>query len=198
MSRGLTRARAMLIVGALGILLVVTSLPTWGRAEGWGTTELVPITLAGTDAVPAVPSAGLVLIVAALVLGLSGRATRIAAVAGAAFAGVLAGWSTVAFLRAPEPPLVSAAGEATRVRELAGAASVTPWPVVAVAVAAVVVIVAAVLPWQFGRWNAVGRRYERGGPSARPTSGPRSPRVRAMDDWDAIGRGDDPSVDPDR
>ncbi len=188
----------MLIVGALGLVLVLTSLPTWGRAEGRGTADPVPITLAGTDAVPAVPSAGLVVIVAALVLGLSGRATRIVAVVGAAFAGVLAGWSSLAFLRNPEPPLVSAAGEATRVREIVGAVELTPWPVVAIVVAVVVVIVAVVLPWQFGRWSAVGRRYERGGTDPSAASGPRSPRVRAMDDWDAIGRGDDPSVGPDR
>ncbi|QGH69180.1 Trp biosynthesis-associated membrane protein [Pseudactinotalea sp. HY158] len=215
MKASLTRGRAVLLVGLLGIVLVGTSLPTWARGEGRGTDGPVPIVLAGTDAAPAVPSAGLVIIVAALVIGLSGRATRIAALAGAGLAALLAGWSGIAFLGDPEPPLVSAAGEATRVRDLVGAVSVTAWPVVTVVAAAVVALVVLVLPWQFGRWAAVGRRYQRGpadsadtadtagqaGPSGQAgpaDDGSAARRVRAMDDWDAIGRGEDPSADPDR
>ncbi|MPV49919.1 hypothetical protein GCG21_07855 [Pseudactinotalea sp. HY160] len=212
MRASLTRGRAVLLVGLLGIVLVGTSLPTWARGEGRGTDGPVPIVLAGTDAAPAVPSAGLVVIVAALVLGLSGRATRIAALAGAGLAALLAGWSGIAFLGDPEPPLVSAAGEATRVRDLVGAVSVTAWPVVTVVAAAVVALVVLVLPWQFGRWAAVGRRYQRGpvdpaasadtvglsGQAGPADDGSTARRVRAMDDWDAIGRGEDPSADPDR
>lgn len=203
MTARLTRGRAMVLVGLLGLLLVATALPTWGTADARGTEGPVPIVLAGTSAAPAVPSAGLVVIVAALVLGLSGRATRIAALIGTAVAALLAGWSAVAFLRNPEPPLVSAAGEATRVRELAGSASLTPWPIIAIGVAAIVMIVSLVLPFQIGRWTAVGRRYERSGQqgtpaAATPEDDARSERLRAMDDWDAIGRGEDPSADPDR
>ncbi|MFF2270660.1 Trp biosynthesis-associated membrane protein [Agromyces sp. NPDC058136] len=88
--------------------------------------------------------------------------------------------------------------------ELVGAAAATIWPIVAI-VGGVLVVVAGVLVLVTGtRWPASTRRYRSGlepvdGDTA-PTGGasPAAERAasdRAIDDWDELSRGDDPTDD---
>jgi hypothetical protein len=81
------------------------------------------------------------------------------------------------------------------VPQIDGEVAVAPWPTIALAVAVVAVLAGVALPFLAGSWQRVGRRYERGSQAAAPAPGgqPRTPRGQAMDDWDALSRGDDPS-----
>lgn len=192
----MTRARTVLMVAVVGVGMLLSALPTWSKAQARGSQGLEPIGVAGTEASPAVPSAALVVIIAALVLGLSGRVTRIAAVVAMGLAGILAGASAIGFLQDPAPALAPVAAEATRVQDVVEPVELTGWPVVTLSIAILTIVIALVLPWRMGRWTAVGRRYHHD-PSASPAEG-RTPRLQALDDWDALSRGEDPSVDPDR
>jgi len=119
------------------------------------------------------------------------------AVLGVVLGGALAAASAAAFLADPEPALRQAAGAVSGATELVGEPQVTAWPTLALAVAVLAVLVGAALPWLAGSWQRVGRRYETA--AATPSAGPDgpatgTPRTRAMDDWDALSRGDDPSA----
>lgn len=193
----LGRGAAVALVAVLGLALFGTALPAWARAETPTTVGSVAVAVNGADAAPGVASAALVVLVAGLVLALSGRVTRVLAVLGVVLGGALAAASAAAFLADPEPALRQAAGAVSGATELVGEPQVTAWPTLALAVAVLAVLVGAALPWLAGSWQRVGRRYETA--AATPSAGPDgpatgTPRTRAMDDWDALSRGDDPSA----
>lgn len=195
MKRSLGRGRAVVVVVLLGLALFALTLPTWASAVAPTTVGTEVVTVGGADAAPGVASAGLVVLVSGLVLGLAGRVARVLAVLGVLAGGALAGVSAAVFLGDPEGSALRAAAEATGVRQLEGEVTVAPWPTVALVVAVLAVVVAAALPFLAGSWQRVGRRYERDqATGAEGGQGEnRTPRGRAMDDWDALSRGDDPS-----
>lgn len=195
MTGSLGRGRAVVIVVVLGLALFGLTLPAWAHAVAPTTVGSAAVTVAGSDAAPGVASAGLVVLVSGLVLGLAGALARVLAVLGVIAGGALAAVSAGLFLADPERSVLRAAAEITGVRQVDGPISVAPWPTAALVVGAVAVLTGLALPFLAGSWQRVGRRYERGTDAAAratPTS-PRTPRGRAMDDWDALTRGDDPS-----
>jgi hypothetical protein len=191
----LSRGRAVVLVLTLGVLLFGAVLPAWAQGAARTTTGTAPVAVSGADAAPGVASAAAVVLVSALVLGLSGRVTRVLAVIGVVGGGVLALVGAIAFLRDPTTALRSAAGQVGGLTELAGEPSTSVWPVLAVVVAGLVTAVGIAMPWLLGRWQQVGRRYERhAGRRQDPGGGPDvTRRVQAMDDWDALSRGEDPT-----
>jgi hypothetical protein len=147
------------------------------------------VAVSGTAAAPAVPAAALVVGAAALALGL-GR--RVAAALGGLVlvaAAVMVISAVVGFLADPEPALLGAAADLTGVRELAGDAAVTVWPWVTATLGVGVAAVGALAVVSSSGWQRAGRRFERDD-TPRPAT---DPRTRAMDDWDALGRGEDPT-----
>lgn len=175
----------------LGLAMFALTLPTWARAVAPTTVGSQHVAVSGADAAPGVASAGLVVLVSGLVLGLAGRLARVLAVVGVIAGGALAGVSAVLFLADPEGSVLAAAGAVSGVPQIEGSADVAPWPVIALVVAVLAVLTGLALPFLVGTWQRVGRRYERGR-TAEPEQN-RSARGRAMDDWDALTRGDDPS-----
>ncbi len=102
------------------------------------------------------------------------------------------GAAAVGFLSDPRPRLEAAAAQVTGVRDVVGEAQLTPWPYVTVALG-VLVVATAVLVLRIPAASA-GRRFERSAaPDAAQPDDDRDERVRAMDDWDALGRGEDPT-----
>lgn len=76
------------------------------------------------------------------------------------------------------------------------AVTFTGWRWVAVAGAAVLVVAGAAIVARGGRWPGMGARYEAPGePAATRTAQPADPDVSA---WEALDRGEDPTVGHDR
>ncbi|MBZ2194639.1 Trp biosynthesis-associated membrane protein [Occultella gossypii] len=212
--RRLGRGPAVLILLVAGAALLVTTLGTWVSAPVAGMLGTETVTVGGAAAAPVVPSVALVVLAAALALGLSGRVVRMLAAVLAALAGAAAAAAVLAFLRDPATPAQAAAGELIGVREIGGEPAVTALPYLAFGVAAVILVLGIALPFLVGQWGRVGRRYERGsgpapagvdaaapeasapGPTAAPAAG--SARTTRMEDWDALSRGEDPSEGADR
>lgn len=190
--RGLGRGRAVAAVVALGALLFGSTLPTWASAEATTTVGTQPVAVGGSDAAPLVASAAAVVLVAGLVLALSGRLTRVLAVVGVVLGGVLGVFASARFLADPRSPLEQAAAAVSGVREIAGEPDVTVFPVLALVIAGVIAVVGLALPFVVGRWERVGRRYEVGAPTTDAT--PQDRRGQSRSDWDALSRGDDPSA----
>ncbi|HEY1106895.1 MAG TPA: Trp biosynthesis-associated membrane protein, partial [Agromyces sp.] len=80
--------------------------------------------------------------------------------------------------------------------ELVGAAVATAWPTVAV-VGGVLIVAAGVLVLATGtRWAGSSRRYRSGlEPADGSQPAQRGAAERAVDDWDELSRGDDPTDD---
>jgi hypothetical protein len=190
-TRRLGRGRAVALVALLGLALFGLTLPTWATAVASTTVGAQQVVVAGTDAAPAAASAALVVLVAGLVLALSGRVTRVLAVAGVVVGGTLGVVSAAGFLADPQPVLEQAAAAVSGVPEISGDPQLTAFPVLALVVAGVTTLVGLALPFVAGSWQRVGRRYEVG---ASAPAGPADPRTQARDDWDALTRGDDPST----
>lgn len=196
MRRSLGRGRAVALVVVLGLALFGLTLPTWVSAVAPTTVGSEVVMLGGADAAPGVASAGLVVLVSGLVLGLAGRLSRVLAIIGVVVGGALAGVSAALFLLHPERAVLRTAAEVSGVPQIDGDVTVAPWPVIALVVALLAVIAGAALPFLAGTWGRVGRRYETGAESGDHGGGQvgRTPRGRAMDDWDALSRGDDPTA----
>ncbi|PYG02334.1 trp region conserved hypothetical membrane protein [Georgenia satyanarayanai] len=196
--RPVTRGRAVVVVLVLGAVTFGLSLLPWASALVPTVLAEQTVTVTGGDAAPATTATGLAVLATALAVALGGRwVSRLCAVALVALGALLAA-SAVGFLLDPRPPVLAAAATVSGVREISAEPSTTVWPYVTV-VAGVLVAAAAVLVLRAARTTTAGtRRFERApGAGARP--GPaagaetRDERVRAMDDWDALGRGEDPT-----
>lgn len=184
MSRRVTIA--FLLAG--GAVVLALGGTEWFTAVAPTPTGAAAVALTGATAAPAVTAAGLVLLAAGLTLTIAGVAVgRIAAIAAAATsAGALA--QVLGVTLDPTAQLEQAAAAATGVPELQGIADVLlpAWLTVAALGAMVVVSVVAVpalRAWPRGR-----SRFERDGVAVEEDA-----RARAMDDWDALGRGEDPT-----
>lgn len=180
-----------------GAAVLLTTLPTWVHATTPTATGDLAVSAAGTAAAPVAVSVGLVVIAAGLALALAGRAVRVVALFVVIAGGVGAGTTVVGFLRAPQAVAASAAADVTAVRAINTPVTVTFWPYASLAALLLAVGVAAWLLLHLGHWQEVGRRYQPAERAPRSEPGPATPqghaRRQAMDDWDAISRGEDPT-----
>ncbi|HLS15821.1 MAG TPA: Trp biosynthesis-associated membrane protein [Beutenbergiaceae bacterium] len=190
----MSRAKAVLIIGVLGAALFGVSMLTWVRADAATPLGAVPMQVPGIEAAPVVPTAGLAVLVAGLALGLSGRVVRYLAGGAALLAAAIALFSVIGVLTDPTSAAQTAAGEVGGVPEIDGAAQLSWWPWLAAMLAGLAGLAAAVLPFAGGVWAPVARRYERPGTAA---PAPATVAGRARQDWDALSRGEDPSIDAD-
>ncbi|MFV0427561.1 MAG: Trp biosynthesis-associated membrane protein [Beutenbergiaceae bacterium] len=183
------RARAVALTSGMGLALFGLSLPTWARALSPTSVDVVQVAVAGTSAAPGVASAALVVVVAGLVLGLAGRLSRLLAALAMVVAGAVAVASTLRMLADPVTALRGPVGQVSGVTEIVEMPELTAWPIVAVVLGGLIVLMGLLAPF-LGAWQAVGRRFQ-SGPATGPVSA--SDRTKAMDDWDSISRGEDPS-----
>lgn len=195
----ITRARATIITAIAGFAVVLTALPTWVKGSAPTATGDTPVSVSGTTASPTTASVGLVIIAAALVLGLAGRVMRRVALV-VAIAGVfLAGASVVGVLRNPAPALTTAAAEVTSVRAISTPPQLSLWPYISVAVLVSVGVLCVWLLTSLGRWGQVASKYRLASRSPSKGEGGEegdtntSQRMKAIEDWDAITRGEDPT-----
>jgi hypothetical protein len=203
---GRTAAVAVLVV--LGGALLATSAAPWLLVPVSTAIAEATVSVPGSAAVPAVPASALVVLAGGLAVAIAGRVARVVAAVVVAGAGLLAAVAAVRFVADPAAAALAASAEATGLRELAGAPSVTPWPVVTAGLGGLAALAAVTVALGSRRWasGAGGRRFERAAPDGGASSGetaragsagteaePADVRTRAMDDWDALSRGEDPT-----
>lgn len=205
----MNRARMKLpaIVGSVvgsGLALLAWS-QTWFDlvlASGAGAhvnAEVIPVP--GSVASPALAALGLAGLALAAALALAGPAIRVVL---GVLEVVLGGCLVLAASLALADPVVAVSAsvtEATGVAgdgptaDLVGTAVATLWPVVAI-VGGVLVLAAGVLVLATGtRWPVSSRRYRSGLEPADAARGGRGASERAINDWDELSRGDDPTDD---
>lgn len=193
------------IVGA-GLALLSWS-QTWfaleltdASAQGSGDAIAVP----GSTASPALAALGLAGLALAAALAIAGPAIRIVLGALEVVLGgcvLLAAWLTLGDpVGAVSPAVTDATGVSGSgpTAELVASADPTAWPV-AVVIGGVLLVAAGVVVLATGtRWPASSRRYRaaRLADAGEPVSGAAAGRAasdRAIDDWDELSRGDDPT-----
>jgi uncharacterized membrane protein (TIGR02234 family) len=176
------------VVGAVaaGGLALIAGGQAWARVVAERPAPLPPVesTLSGSEAVPLVPAAGLVLLAAAVaLLAVRGAARLVVGLLVAVAGGVLV-WSGVRTL---------GGGIDTADVRAAEVDVSTAWPVVAAVAGVLAVVVGALVVVRGRSWPGMGRRYERAGAQTRTAPRQGTDEDRAEDAWKALDRGEDPT-----
>lgn len=191
----MTRARLVLGLLVLGVAGFGLAALPWLRLTVPTVIARQEVSVAGTTAVPVVGPLGLAVLAAALCVAIGGTwARRVASLVLVGLGALIAG-STVRLLLDPDPAAVAAAVAVSGVPQIDGDVTVTPWPYLTVLLG-VAVGLGGVLVLRLRPPADAVRRYERRDVAAAPDPAAgraAEPRVRAMDDWDALGRGEDPT-----
>lgn len=195
------RARLVAVVAtvACGALGVIASTQTWLTVlldDGAGHVLEVP----GASAVPVLTPLGLAVMALGAALSIAGLVLRYVFGALSVLIACVLAWQTarVAFEH-PVGAVASVVTEATgitgesSVAELVASISATPWPAVTLAGWVVLVVAGAFTLVTARTWAGSGRRYRVDDP-ARPAEAAGSPPHDAIDDWDELSRGEDPTA----
>jgi hypothetical protein len=175
---------ALASVAAAGLLALLSAGRSWGRANLVAATGArVAVTATGRQAVPAVPALAVALLVLAVALLAARRTARRAVGVVVAAVGLTL---TVVAMASP-----GAVGSALRhhafgVHRAVGDPGLSAWAVVAAVAGVAATLAGAWAVVDGGRWPGLGSRYE--SPARRPAA----PTAASV--WDAIDRGDDPTV----
>ena len=190
------RGRSIAVIGFLvaGGIGIISSTQTWLTVQRADAAE--PILVPGADALALLAPLSLAVLAVGAALTLVGPVLRYVFAALALPAGVLLTWWTGEILIAR--PVSAVAPTVTETTGLAGASTVadmiaaiepSAWPVIAL-VGWVVLIAAALFALVTAhRWKSGGRRYRTDASAHGPQDGP----VDAIDSWDDLSRGTDPT-----
>ncbi len=180
-----------LLAGAVG---VISSTQTWlavERADA-GETILVP----GASALPLLTPLSLAVLALGAALSIVGPVLRLVFGVLAGAAALFLGWTTAQLLLTL--PLSAVAPAVTEATGLAGGGALadlisgiapTAWPVLALIGWVILLAASAVVLLTAGSWRAGGRRYRTDAAATAPGAGP----VDAVDSWDELSRGSDPT-----
>ncbi|MEJ5944723.1 Trp biosynthesis-associated membrane protein [Pseudokineococcus basanitobsidens] len=161
----LSRARTVLGLLLLGVLVLVASAPVWTRAEVTGAvTGAGQVAASGGAASPLVPALGLVALAGAGAASTTRRVGTLVATAVVALAGAGVATASAGVLVDPAGATTAEVGDALGVTAASvtaadATASFTAWPVVALLLGVGLVALATVGAVVSRRWPS-GRRYE--------------------------------------
>ena len=190
---------ATVLAGALGIISSTQTWLTVVLTEGAGQALPVP----GAAAIPVLAPLSLAVLALGGALSIVGLVLRYVFGALTVVIAVVLGVLTAQIVLAP--PIAAVAATVTTATGLTGAEAVggivatigrTPWPAVTL-IAWIVLLAAGLFTLATGRhWRGSGRRYEA---DAAPRASAASPAAAsrphdAIDSWDDLSRGDDPTV----
>lgn len=187
---------AIVFVGALG---VISSTQTWLMVTlDDGAHHQLPV--AGASAVPVLTPLSLAVLALGGALSIVGMVLRyIFGAVAVAIGGLLAVLSWQVATQHPVSAVASVVTEATgitgidAVATLVSSISATPWPYITVVLAVVLVAAGAFAITTARGWRGSGRRYETD--TAQPSAtAPASRPHDAIDSWDDLSRGDDPTA----
>ncbi|MDL9979798.1 Trp biosynthesis-associated membrane protein [Microbacterium candidum] len=189
----LTSIVLMLIAGATG---VISSTQTWLEVTISGVSaHSLPVP--GASAVQVLAPLCLAVLALGLALSIVGRVLRYVFGALALVIALVLGWLTAQIVftmpvAAVQTVVTKATGIAGlhAIAGLVGRISQTAWPAITL-LACVVLAFAGVLTLATGaRWNAGGRRFRADEHAKTPAAGP----LDALDSWDGLSRGEDPTA----
>jgi uncharacterized membrane protein (TIGR02234 family) len=209
--RGRERTTALGLIVLAGGLALLASIPVWVTATVRDAgLPVVTSQVNGRAVAPLVAGAGLLALaggVAALIAGVWTR--RIIGLL-LALIGAAAWWSVVGVLRDPAAAVQGSLGDAVGLtRVTVATASITIWPTVAMLACTLIVVAGLWTLIRAGGWSKGGSRFDRRAPQPSPESNDTavvSPedadgdaslnpdRVEAARLWDALDRGEDPTV----
>lgn len=202
MNRLLSRPVVILAI-LVGVGLVVAAA---GRPWVWQAVTGVPgaarATVSGSRALPAATAVALVAAAGAVALALTGRVTRRIVAGLLVLAGLGMAALVVTVLQDPAQAVLPAVQTATgQVGPVPGGTSglgtprLTGWPWLALG-GGLLVVVGGLAGLVAGTsWAGAGRRFEgHAVPSRGQVAQARARRERGLDDWDALSRGEDPTV----
>lgn len=199
----LRRARplAVSVHVVCGAIVVISSTQTWLTVvldDGAGHT----LDVAGAAAVPVLAPLGLAVLALGGALSIVGLVLRYVFGALAVLVAGTIGWlsAQVAFA-VPTSAVASTVSEATgitgesAVADLVTSVTATAWPVVTLLTAILLVAAGLFTLASAGRWKSSGRRYRTAGATP-ATSAAGSRPHDAIDSWDDLSRGEDPTERP--
>jgi hypothetical protein len=196
------RARLISVLTILlaGVVILIGSTQTWlSVVLADGAAEALPVP--GASAVPVLAPLSLAGLALGAALSIVGPGLRyVFGVIGLAIGVLLAVWVAPIVFAAPVSAVVSTVTPATGIAGVEGVealvASITPTPWPAVTLAATVLLIAAAIftLTTARRWTrGAGRKYTTA--EATAAAGPAASRPHdAIDSWDDLSRGDDPTA----
>ncbi|MGN6127936.1 MAG: Trp biosynthesis-associated membrane protein [Humibacter sp.] len=198
--------------GAIIVALIGSGLALSASTQTWYTLHLTAaaghaatLAVPGSTSAPAVAALSVAGIAFAGALALAGRVLRyVLAVLGLVLAASIIG-SAVSAMADPAGSSIAVVTKATgiagdaSVRAVIASADATAWPALALT-GGILLALAAVIVLVFGHtWPSASRRYGAMKDAAEPVKGETdahlSARDAAIDDWDELSRGDDPTDD---
>ncbi|WP_309068929.1 Trp biosynthesis-associated membrane protein [Microbacterium sp.] len=190
-----TRAKSLTVVAILaaGAVALIGSTQTWAVARLAEGALPVP----GATAVPVLQPLALTTLALGLVLTLVGRALRY--VLGGLAVVVATGLAFLSARMVVAPPLTAVAPAVTERTGLAGAEAIagvvrdvtaTPWPLVTLIAAILIGLAGIAVLATAHLWARGGRRF---GAATDSTARDDAAPLDAIDSWDDLSRGDDPT-----
>jgi uncharacterized membrane protein (TIGR02234 family) len=194
----------MLKYGAILLLAIAGGLGVLAATQNWYVLHLAqaaghpdPLPVPGSHAAPALTALSLAGLALAGALALAGRLIRIVLAVLAALLGLCVLISAIGAMSNPAATGIAVVTKATgvggdaQVVRLISSVDASAWPVVAVVSGALFVLLGVAVVVTGSRWPGTSHRYEavRLAPSNRPANA----RDAAIDDWDELTRGDDPT-----
>jgi len=207
-----SRLLSVVITVVCGALGVISSTQTWLTVELEDAARHT-LEVPGASAVPVLAPLSLAVLALGVALSIVGLVLRYVFGALAVLIGGVLVWLTARVVL--EHPVSAVASVVTESTGIAGESSVaklvasidaTPWPAVTLVVWAVLVAAGGFVLATAHSWSRTGRRYRTEGPAKNPPGadaggrtgdGPRphdAAGSRAIDDWDDLSRGEDPTA----
>lgn len=199
------RARLLSVLAILlaGAMAVISSTQTWlvVTLQDGDHAELL---VTGAAAVPVLAPLGLAVLALGAALSIVGTVLRYAfGVLTVLIGGLLGYLSATIVLSAPVAAVASTVTTATGITGLSGVAALvstitpTPWPALTLAVSALLLASGVFALATARSWRGSGRKYQ--SDSSTRTRADREPaaprRFDAVDSWDDLSRGSDPTTD---
>ncbi|MCP2636948.1 Trp biosynthesis-associated membrane protein [Microbacterium sp. HD4P20] len=192
------RLLAVVVIVACGAIGVISSTQTWLTAvldDGVGHALEVP----GASAIPVLAPLSLAVLALGAALSIVGLVLRYVFGVLSVLIGLTLAWLSahVAFGH-PVSAVASVVTESTgiagesSVADLVASITATPWPGITLATSVVLVAAGAFTLAGARRWAATGRRYRTDESTHAATGGSRP--HDAIDDWDDLSRGEDPTT----
>jgi len=198
------RLLAVVVTLAAGAIGVISSTQTWliATLEGGAHPDLL---VSGAAAVPVLAPLSLAVLALGAALSIVGLVLRfVFGAAAIAIAGVIAYLSAQVTFTPPISAVASTVTTATgitgidAVAALVASVTATPWPAVTLTCSAALLAAGLFVLVTARAWGRSGRRYEpdAAAPTDATASAPASRPFDAIDSWDDLSRGTDPTIDP--